>query len=252
MELSATEILTISGAVVLLTELIKFGGIPDKWGLLVAALTSVLGVAAYMASKPDLVLSRLVIWPLFTATVTTLATAAGVFGFVRQSRASDVTTMGGTKAATLLLMGVLGGSLLFAGCALKGSARHAAVIADTTIHASLASLQDAEMAMFRAGVPEVVANHQRFNQQLLPALETGDAINRTIRAWPVDQPAPADLPLLASRLQGLTRTIAANFSEGEAKSRLLTRVFAVSDVVLNLLLTLPPAQGAAPMLAPAH
>lgn len=119
-EFSAQDILSIGALVLLLTEIAKFAGLPDRMGLLAAGIFSAMGVGFWTVSNPNLVLDRFIIWPLFAAFVTVLATAAGAFGFVRAARAQQLTTMDPSKASppkTPMVVLPLLLSIGLAGCA---------------------------------------------------------------------------------------------------------------------------------------
>lgn len=92
MNLSAEGIVAVSAAVVALTQLIKWGGLPDRMGPVVVLILSALGVGLYQVSyAPDgRIFSRFDIWPLFAAWIAVSLAAAGVFGFTRAT--SDAVT----------------------------------------------------------------------------------------------------------------------------------------------------------------
>lgn len=80
--MNAEAILTVSAAVVALTQIVKWAGLPDKWGPLAVLLLALLGVAAWAFSQSVLP-SREAIWPLFSGWINVALAAAGVFGFTR-------------------------------------------------------------------------------------------------------------------------------------------------------------------------
>lgn len=87
--MDAQAILQVTAAVVALTQLFKGFGVPNRWGLLVAAAVSVVGVFAWAFSHPD-TLTRTAFWDYFAGWVTVLTSAAGVFGIIRADRKSVV------------------------------------------------------------------------------------------------------------------------------------------------------------------
>ena len=82
--MNAEQIITISTVVVLLTQFVKWGGLPDRRGPIVVALIAAVGVGVFRWSTlPDLPISARDAWPLFAAWVAVTAAAAGTFGFTR-------------------------------------------------------------------------------------------------------------------------------------------------------------------------
>ena len=82
--MNAEAILIISGAVVGLAQVIKGTGVPDRWGLLVAALLSAGGTVLWGWSHIGF--TRELAWEYFAAFAAVFTSAAGVFGIVRASR----------------------------------------------------------------------------------------------------------------------------------------------------------------------
>jgi hypothetical protein len=89
----AESIITISAAVVALTQFAKWGGVPDRHGPIAVMLISVLGVSLWALSSDAFWQSgRAMIWPLFSAWIAVTTSAAGVFGFTRASKESITST----------------------------------------------------------------------------------------------------------------------------------------------------------------
>lgn len=82
--MNGEAIVTVSAAVVAFTQLIKWAGIPDKWGPLMVMLLAVIGVAIWTWSQAiapeDL---RASAFALFAGWIAVATSAAGVFGFTR-------------------------------------------------------------------------------------------------------------------------------------------------------------------------
>jgi hypothetical protein len=81
--MDAQAVLTVGAAVVALTQLIKWGGLPDKAGPLAVLILAALGVGvwAYQAGGVD----RTQAFTYFSGWISVALTAAGVFGFTRAS-----------------------------------------------------------------------------------------------------------------------------------------------------------------------
>lgn len=79
--MSGQAIITVSAAVVALTQLCKWGGIPDKFGPVAVLLLSALGVAFWGWSTGDF--SRASSFGYFAGFIAVATSAAGVFGFTR-------------------------------------------------------------------------------------------------------------------------------------------------------------------------
>ena len=79
--MNAQAILTVSAAVVALTQLAKWGFVPDKWGPVSVILLSILGVGFWGWSTGDF--SRASSFGYFAGAIAVMTSAAGVFGFTR-------------------------------------------------------------------------------------------------------------------------------------------------------------------------
>lgn len=76
-------IISISAAVVALTQLVKWGFVPDKYGPLSVLVLSVLGVGFWGWSVGSF--ERTQAFAYFAAWIAVATSAAGVFGFTRAS-----------------------------------------------------------------------------------------------------------------------------------------------------------------------
>ena len=90
--MNAENIVAVSAAVTALTQLVKWAGLPDKWGPIAVLLLSALGVAVWAWSKNTGVDLRTGAWDYFTAWISVALAAAGIYGFTRAA-ASTVTTI---------------------------------------------------------------------------------------------------------------------------------------------------------------
>jgi O-antigen/teichoic acid export membrane protein len=84
-------ILTVSAAVVALTQIVKWGGIPDKWGPIAVILLSALGVAFWGYSEGTF--ERTKAFAYFAGGIAVATSAAGVFGFTRAATSAVVSAM---------------------------------------------------------------------------------------------------------------------------------------------------------------
>lgn len=88
--MNATQITLWAGVVVGLVELLKFSGVPARFGLLVCALLSAAAVGIEIAVggfQAALLREYVLGW------ASILFSAAGVFGFVRKVRPEEVTSL---------------------------------------------------------------------------------------------------------------------------------------------------------------
>jgi hypothetical protein len=82
-------IVTVSAAVVALTQLIKWWGLPDRWGAIAVLALSAVGVGMWAYSRGTFV--RTETFAYFAGWIAISTSAAGVFGFTRVA-ASAVTS----------------------------------------------------------------------------------------------------------------------------------------------------------------
>lgn len=81
--MTAESILTVSAAVMALTQLLKWAVVPDKWGPLLVLVLSLLGVLFWIWTQNAFV--RTEAFSYFAAWVAVSVAAAGVYGFSRAS-----------------------------------------------------------------------------------------------------------------------------------------------------------------------
>lgn len=117
-QLTAEELAGIVAVVVGFTEMVKLSKmVPERFGLLIAAVFSALGILAYASSKPELLFTRAMIWPFISAYLVVLTAAAGVYGVIRESRGADVVD----ASKKLMVVMLLGGTVTLIGCGGKSA-----------------------------------------------------------------------------------------------------------------------------------
>lgn len=79
--MNGEAIVTVSAAVVALTQLAKWAGIPDRWGPLAVLLLAAVGVALWAYSLGQF--ARPELFEYFAGWIAVATSAAGVFGFSR-------------------------------------------------------------------------------------------------------------------------------------------------------------------------
>jgi len=162
-QLTAEELAGIVAVVVGFTEFVKLSKFVDeKYGMLIAALVSAIGIAAYATSKPELAFNRFMIWPFVSAFLVVLTAAGGVYGIIRSTRGADAMDASGPRnepRVPMWLIAVLGSSLLLSGCAgkkpavLVGQAGVVAVDSIYQIHTAVVALnlpREKELAVQKA------------------------------------------------------------------------------------------------------
>ena len=83
MEVQTTvDSIAISAAVVALVQMIKWAGMPDKYGAIAVLALSLVGVALWGYSQ-SLMFQGPMIWQYFTGWINVALAAAGIFGFTR-------------------------------------------------------------------------------------------------------------------------------------------------------------------------
>ena len=79
--MDAQAIVTVSATVVALTQLAKWGGVPDKYGVFAVMLLSLIGVGFWGWSQGNF--HRETAFLYFAGFVAVATSAAGIFGFTR-------------------------------------------------------------------------------------------------------------------------------------------------------------------------
>lgn len=105
--MNAQAILVVSGAVVILTQMIKWMGLPDKRGPLAVLGTSALGTGLWAWSKNDI--ARATAFAYFAGWLSVALNSAGVFGFTRSmpEAVSNFTKPPGSGAGSNPTAGIL-------------------------------------------------------------------------------------------------------------------------------------------------
>ncbi|HEY3083350.1 MAG TPA: hypothetical protein VGM69_25950 [Chloroflexota bacterium] len=85
-------VIAVAGSVTALTQLLKFWGLPDRYGPYVVFGLAFLGVVIWGISQPD-PFTRLQSWQYFASVINVMVSAAGVFGFARATSAAQVTSL---------------------------------------------------------------------------------------------------------------------------------------------------------------
>ncbi len=86
--LTGQAIITISAAVVALTQLVKWLGISDKLGALAVLALSAVGVGLWVFSQNAY--SQAAIFDIFAGWIAVATSAAGVFGFTRAASSAVI------------------------------------------------------------------------------------------------------------------------------------------------------------------
>lgn len=86
--MDGAAIVAVSAAVVALVQLVKWSGLPDKWGPIAVLILALLGVAFWGYSKGTF--ERTQAFDYFAAWIAVATSAAGVFGFTRAAATAVV------------------------------------------------------------------------------------------------------------------------------------------------------------------
>jgi hypothetical protein len=82
--MSGEAIVSVSAAVVALTQLAKWGGLPDRWGPAAVLGLAAVGVALWVYASPE-AWDRTQSFAIFAGWVAVATSASGVYGFTRAS-----------------------------------------------------------------------------------------------------------------------------------------------------------------------
>ncbi len=220
-------LIALSVGVITITELIKKSGVvADGYGLLVACVLSLIGIG--LCAMEFNIRSPL---GLFLGFASILSQAAGAWGISRaSSNPQEITTV---RKLALLFVAVLIPVATLTGCA-KANTRAGFVRADSAIYTGLAALQDTAIALNKSGAL-TDADHKKVHAALAPALRTGLNINRAIRSWPADAPAPNEIRELVTQVADLTRAVLQEVPPGTARDRLTLGITVVQQAILAVM-----------------
>lgn len=96
--MDAKAVIMVSGAIVMLIQVLKATGLTGRWALVAAAGLSVLGVGIWGYSAGDYV--RAATWDYFAGWIAVFTSAAGAFGVINGG-AEAVTAMKGAPGAII-------------------------------------------------------------------------------------------------------------------------------------------------------
>lgn len=78
--ITAEQVITISGVVTIIAQVLKGAGVSGRWALLTAAMLSALAVALFGYSNVGF--AQAVAWSYFAAWAAVFSSAAGIFGII--------------------------------------------------------------------------------------------------------------------------------------------------------------------------
>lgn len=84
--MNGEAIVSVSAAVVALTQLAKWSGLPDRWGPVAVLILAALGVAVWAFTQP--MIARTEAFQYFAGWIAVATSASGVYGFTRASAAA--------------------------------------------------------------------------------------------------------------------------------------------------------------------
>lgn len=87
--MNGEAIISVSAAVVALTQIVKWAGLPDRWGPIVVMALAAIGVGVWGYSQGGIM--RADVFTYFAGWIAVATSASGVFGFTRAT-ASAVTS----------------------------------------------------------------------------------------------------------------------------------------------------------------
>lgn len=96
--MNAQAVIAISGAIVMLIQVLKATGLTGRWAVIAAALLSIVGVTIWGYSAGSYV--RAQTWDYFAGWIAVFTSAAGAFGIVNNA-ADAVTVVKGAPSAII-------------------------------------------------------------------------------------------------------------------------------------------------------
>lgn len=123
--------------------------------------------------------------------------------------------------------------LLSAGCA---SAKHTAVVVDSSLYEVLNDTFNAEQALLRSNVPQwTLAKSQSFNKKLLPVIAAGREFNTILKNWKTGDPIPVQLHDAIINITEALKQVTAEMPDGATKTKILANLANAESIVLNAL-----------------
>jgi hypothetical protein len=139
------------------------------------------------------------------------------------------------SGTSIVLAIVAAGALLVTpgcGATVNGNMRHQAVVGNTAIYETLASIQDSADGLRASGA--ITAEQRRaISVHLLPALKAGRDLVHVTQAWKPGTPAPLEFMALAKNVQALAVDVVATMPEA-AQKLMLAKLETIKDQLLNL------------------
>lgn len=123
--------------------------------------------------------------------------------------------------------------LLSAGCA---SAKHTAVVVDSSLYEVLNDTFNAEQILLKANTPSwTLSKSQSFNKKLLPVIAAGREFNTILKNWKTGDPIPVQLHDAIINITEALKQVTAEMPDGATKTKILANLANAESIVLNAL-----------------
>lgn len=235
--MNGEAIISVSAAVVALTQLLKWAGLDDSKGPLAVLVASLLGVAFWGWSTGDI--TRASAFGYFAGWIAVMTSSAGVYGFTR-STGDSLTKM---RSGPVVLLALALGALTLNGCA-SLPAKQKVSQAHQVAHQALVTIDEAERALCQpvpaatntCGNPAAAAlgltnaKHQDFSRKLAKAFDDDVKAGVAIVAWRAGDPVPADLATLFQDAQDLA-AVANTITDNPLATKVQTFIVRLRDVL---------------------
>jgi hypothetical protein len=106
--ITAEQVITISGVVTIIAQVLKGAGVSGRWALLIAAILSALAVALFGYSNVGF--AQNVAWSYFAAWAAVFSSAAGIFGIINAAPAQALAITESAKHSAHKLVQTLKGT----------------------------------------------------------------------------------------------------------------------------------------------
>lgn len=243
-------IISVSAAVVALTQIVKWGGLPDKWGPVSVLLLSAAGVVVWSYSQP-VPFQNSQLFEYFAGWIAIATSAAGVFGFTRAASASMTQVQAppggaGQNPTVKNLLVIAGVSMAMALSACASSQKQKVVVAYQSAETALGQFQDAEIALYNTKTVASLTEekHKAIHKVLAQAFDAQEKVGSALLIWESGRPAPAGVGAWlteAERVLAEVRALLPDNDRVRLAQTLIPWIRAILDTVRLFGVQPPPA-----------
>lgn len=127
-------------------------------------------------------------------------------------------------------------ALILSTTACSATSKHTAVVIDSSLYEVLNNTFTIEQALLRTNSGSwTLEQSQKFNKNLLPAVEAGRSFNSILVNWKSGDPIPKQLHDAIVGISEALKQISVNLPDGDVKVKILSSLASAQSIILTSL-----------------